>query len=273
MSAKQTKVLFVACALLLSVLLFIAPKTANDSQKKASRDQNTETVSENNTANVEVYLKLALKNLEPKRAKELDQYQKGNKTDSLISFWDRSRRPDLAAHFTEEIAKRSPSAQAWIKAGERYFYAVQFTQDQTEIPLLYKCALRCYSKGLKMDPKNVDAKVMLASCYVEGTSDPMKGISLLREVEKTDSNNIKLQLNFAFFSMKSGQLDKAIQRFEKVLRIDSNYIEAYLHIADANEQRGKTELTIKALEKYGAKTGDPTAKAEIYKYIEQLKKR
>jgi tetratricopeptide (TPR) repeat protein len=73
--------------------------------------------------------------------------------------------------------------------------------------------------------------------------------------------------------MKSGQLDKAIQRFEKVLRIDSNYIEAYLHIADANEQRGKTELTIKALEKYGAKTGDPTAKAEIYKYIEQLKKR
>lgn len=273
MSAKQTKVIFVACALLLSVLLFIAPKIADDSQKKANRDQSKETVSEDNNANIDIYLKLALKNLDPEQAKDFDSDQKENKTDSLVSFWDQLKRPDLAAHFTEEIAKKSPSSQAWVKAGDRYFYAVQFTQDQTEIPLLYKCALRCYSKGLKLDPKNTDAKVMLASCYVEGTSDPMKGISLLKEVEKTDSNNIKLQLNFAFFSVKSGQLDKAIQRFEKVLRIDSNYIEAYLHIADANEQRGNIESTIKALEKYGAKTTDPTAKAEIYKYIEQLKKR
>lgn len=273
MSTKQTKVLFVACALILSVLLFIAPKTVTDPQKKVDQGQNKETVSEDNNASIDVYLKLAIKNLEPETAKNFDKDLKANKLDSLITFWDRLKRPDLAAHFTEEIAKKSPSAQNWIKAGDRYFYAVQFTRDQTEIPQLYKCALRCYSKGLKLDPKNVDAKVMLASCYVEGTSDPMKGISLLREVEKTDSNNIKLQLNFAFFSVKSGQLEKAIQRFEKVLRIDSTYIEAYLHIADANEQRGNTELTIKALEKYGAKTSDPTAKVEINKYIEQLKKR
>ncbi len=41
----------------------------------------------------------------------------------------------------------------------------------------------------------------------------MKGIALLRDVEKTDSNNVKLQLTFAFFSVKSQQWDKAIKRF------------------------------------------------------------
>jgi lipopolysaccharide biosynthesis regulator YciM len=112
---------------------------------------------------------------------------------------------------------------------------------------------------------------MLASCYVEGSEDPMEGIKRLREIEKTDSNNVKLQLTFAFFSVKSGQLDKAISRFNKVIAIDSNYIEAYLHLADAYEQKNETDKTIKMLEKYSAKTTDVTARIEINKYIEQLK--
>lgn len=131
--------------------------------------------------------------------------------------------------------------------------------------------MRCYENGLKLEPENAEAKIMLASCYVEGSSDPMKGVSMLREIEKTDSNNVTLQLNFAFFSVKSQQWDKAIRRFEKVLEIDSTYIEAYLHLADAYEQQGKKEKTIEVLEKYKSKTDDVLARQEIEKYIEQLK--
>ena len=80
-----------------------------------------------------------------------------------------------------------------------------------------------------------------------------------------------LQLNFAFFSVKSRQWDKAIRRFEKVLQIDSTYIEAYLHLADAYEQSGNKIKTIEVLEKYKTKTDDVLAKNEIEKYIQQLK--
>jgi lipopolysaccharide biosynthesis regulator YciM len=100
----------------------------------------------------------------------------------------------------------------------------------------------------------------------------MEGIARLREIERTDSNNVKLQLTFAFFSVKSQQYDRAIKRFNKVLSIDSTYIEAYLHLADAYEQQSNIESTIAALEKYAAKTTDPTARIEIDKYIQQLKK-
>jgi len=99
----------------------------------------------------------------------------------------------------------------------------------------------------------------------------MEGVSLLKEVEKTDSNNVKLQLTFAFLSVKSGQTDKAIERFNKVLQLDPTYIEAYLHLADIYEQQGKVDKTIEVLEQYATKTNDPTAKLEVEKYIKQLK--
>jgi len=130
--------------------------------------------------------------------------------------------------------------------------------------------MRCFEKSLALDPKNTDAKIMLASCYVEGGSNPMEGISKLKEVEKTDSNNVKLQLAFAFFSVKSRQWDKAVSRFNKVLKVDSNYIEAYLHLADAYEQQGDEHNTIEVLKKYASKTNDVTARIEIEKYIKQL---
>jgi len=271
MSAKNTRLLLIFGALLLFVLLFIAPKTIPGG-KTGEKNLNTVSVKADNNSNLDVYLKMAQKNLEPQAGKKMQQLISASKNDSLIAFWTNLKRPDLASVYSEEKARKSGTAQDWFSSGERYYYSIQFCKDQTEIPLLYQCAMRCFSKTLKLQPNNADAKIMLAGCFVEGTQDPMQGITMLKEVEKTDSNNVKLQLSFAFFSVKSGQLDKAIERFNKVLKVDSNYIEAYLHLADAYEQQGKTGLTIKALEKYGAKTNDPTARAEIEKYIQQLKK-
>lgn len=271
MSARNTRVLLVAGALLLSVLLFIAPRSMPGAKKSGAVSSGVPVKADNN-ADLGIYLNMAQKNLGPDNARVSQKWKSENRFDSLIVFWTQMKRPDLAAVFAEELAKKSGAARDWFNAGERYYYSVQFTRDQTEIPLLYQCAMRCFSKGLKTEPGNANAKIMLASCFVEGTEDPMQGITMLREVEKTDSNNVKLQLSFAFFSVKSGQLDRAIERFKKVLRVDSTYIEAYLHLADAYEQQGNTAKTIEVLEKYGAKTSDPTAKAEINKYIQQLKK-
>lgn len=270
MSAKKTQVLLVCGALILFVLLFIAPKTAQ--QEKPVESNATSRVTADNNANLQVYENMAVKSLGPEQKKATDRWSAGKMHDSLIAFWDNRKRPDLASVYAEQKAAAANKAALWFEAGNRYYNAVQFTEDKTETPLLYQCAIRAFSRGLNLEPGNTDARIMLASCYVEGTADPMQGISMLREVEKTDSNNVKLQLAFAFFSVKSGQLDRAIHRFNKALRADSNYIEAYLHLADAYEQQGNTVKTIEMLEQYGKRTGDPTAKAEINKYIEQLKR-
>jgi tetratricopeptide (TPR) repeat protein len=271
MSAKKTQVLLIVGALLLFVLLYIAPKLAPKPTEEGGQSQASEKTKVSTDATLDVYVTTALKNVEPGKKQQLDKLAGLKNFDSLTVFWDKLKHPDLASFYVEEKAKRTNTAENWLKAGNRYYYAIQFSQDKTEVPVLYQCAMRCFSKGLAIDPKNTDAKIMLASCYVEGTQDPMEGISRLKAVEKTDSNNVKLQLTFAFFSVKSGQLDKAITRFKKVIEIDSNYIEAYLHLADAYERQNNTGKTIEMLQKYSAKTNDVTARIEIEKYIQQLK--
>jgi len=265
---RITKIWLVAGALILFVLLFIAPKLPASSQQVHGA---AETAAVNEGADLQVFLNLALQKLEPAKKVQLDQFVASKQFDSISEFWQRNKRPDLAAHFAEEKAKKTNAANDWFNAGNRYYYSVQFTQDKSEAPALYASAIRSFKKGLTLEPNNTDAKIMLASSYVDGSQDPMKGISLLREVEKTDSNNVKLQLSFAFFSVKSGQLDRAIQRFEKVLRVDSNYLEVYLHLADAYEQLNNTDKSIIMLEQYSRRTSDVTARVEVNKYIKQLK--
>lgn len=267
MNAKKTQILLIGGALVLFVLLFIAKKTAPLKSTNTFEQANTKMAAD---ANLDLYLRMALKTLEPKKKENLDKFVNAKNYDSASVFWDKLKRPDLASFYAEEAAKKNGKGEMWLKAGNRYYYAVQFTQDKTEIPVLYQCAMRCFEKSLALDPKNTDAKIMLASCYVEGGTNPMEGISKLKEVEKTDSNNVKLQLAFAFFSVKSQQWNKAVSRFNKVLQIDSNYIEAYLHLADAYEQQGDEHKTIEVLKKYASKTNDVTARIEIEKYIKQL---
>ena len=272
---RKTQIGLLITAVVLFVLLFLAPKTHTGKleAKENAMEKTTEVVS------LETFITMATKSLKPEEKTTYDALvntAKSSKVDTgfipVVQFWDKQKRPDFAAYFVEQIAQRNQTSLAYNKAGDRYYYSVRFTKDNNEIPALYQSAMRCYQTAIDKDSKNVEAKIQLAACFVEEGKDPMKGIGMLREVEKTDSNNVKLQLTFAFFSVKSQQWDKAIKRFEHVLRIDPLYIEAYLHLADAYEQQGQKEKTIEMLEKYASLTEDAMAKQEVLKYIEQLKK-
>lgn len=269
MGVSNKRLILIAGACTLFVLLYFAPKVL---EKKA---ENIATEGSNNAnalnSNLDVYLSVSIKALNEKQTELYKRFFNAKNADSLLLFWDQLKRPDLSAYFLEVKAKEKPNAENWLLAGKKYFNATQFCQDKSEIPVLFQCALRCFDKTLSYSPLNTEAKIFKASCLVEGAGNPMDGIAILKNVEKTDSNNVQLQLTFAFFSVKSGQLDKAVDRFFKVLRADSNYIEAYLHLADVYEQQHQPEKTIKMLQKYSAKTTDPTSKAEIEKYIQQLK--
>lgn len=276
MSPKQVKIVLSGGALVLFVLLFIAPKVVSSEKAETSQRESRPMGNLNLNATVEVYLNMVLKTLDSDSKTKVNQFTVAATKqlfymDSLSKLWDRLKRPDLASYFLEQKAIKSNTASDWFTAGNRYYYSVQFINDETERPILFQSAIRCFKNGLKLEPTNTDSKIMMASCYVEGTEAPMEGITLLKEVEKKDSNNVKLQLTFAFFSVKSGQTDKAISRFNKVLSLDSTYIEAYLHLADIYEQQNNIDKTINALEKYASKTNDPTAKLEVEKYIKQLK--
>lgn len=269
MEASKKRLFLIAGASTLFVLLYFAPKVIAKKTDNLGSESNSKATVAN--SNLDVFVNLSIKALNSSQLTLFKKYDSNKNFDSLVAFWDKLKRPDLAAYYSEAKASKASNFDNWIMAGKRYYNATQFTQDKSEIPVLIQCALRCFNNSLQINAKNNEAKILKASCLVEGAGNPMDGIAILKEVEKTDSNNVQLQLTFAFFSVKSGQLDKALERFNKVLRIDNNYIEAYLHLADVYERQNKPDKTIEMLEEYAKRTTDPTSKEEINKYIEQLK--
>jgi tetratricopeptide (TPR) repeat protein len=66
------------------------------------------------------------------------------------------------------------------------------------------------------DPDSL--KLQQAVELVNG-ANPMAGITMLREMVAEDSTNVDAHYYLGLFSVKSGQLDKAIARFEKVIAL------------------------------------------------------
>lgn len=79
--------------------------------------------------------------------------------------------------------------------------------------LLPKQPSSALEKQAIVDPET--ARLEQAVELVNGP-EPMKGITILRELVSEDSTNVDAQYYLGMFSVKSGQFPKAIERFEKV---------------------------------------------------------
>jgi tetratricopeptide (TPR) repeat protein len=274
MSLNKTQIAVIAGSFVLIVLLLFANTKLLPKEKAASSEHAGNTKAPEVTDLVQQAVdglnkdqKLMMQKLDEATRSSAD---KKTAFENIINMWDSLRQPAAAAYYMEQASKVSGTEQNWQETGNRYYAATQFAAE-AERPVLFGKAIEAFEKVITLNPKNVEAKVSLASCYVEGSPDPMKGIGMMKEIERTDSNNVNLQLSFAFFSAKSGQWDKAIARFEKVLKIKPDFIEAYLHLADAYEAKGDKAKAIESLEKFMKLTTDITAKTEIQDYINKLK--
>lgn len=202
---------------------------------------------------------------------ESDIIRRGVLYDSLVRYLGSSSKFVLAAFYAEEKAKANAgSGTDWMSAGERYRQAASFQQHEDHLPPLYEASIRCFRKALELEPDNLDAKTGLGIALVDGTNDPMAGITLLREVEAKDSTHINTQLALAEFAIRSQQYDKAIERFSKVLRLQPDMYAIHLSLAELYDAKQDTAMVIHHLKAYSAVTDDPVMKAEIDKAVEGL---
>jgi len=103
------------------------------------------------------------------------------------------------------------------------------------------------AEGLEVSDDPLDQKVDRAVALVQGTN-PMEGIMLLREVLEEDSNHIGALMNMGYFSLQSGQTEKAVQRFEQVLSVDVSNVEAWWQMAHLTVAGGNIEKAVAQFE-------------------------
>lgn len=188
----------------------------------------------------------------------------------LATSWDDVNQPAPAAFYYQAVARAEDKAQDWLNAGDRFDNAFKSSQDTTLQPVFISNAVEAFQNALKLSPESLEAKTGLGVAYVNGGAMPMQGIALLLEVVKKDPKNLDANLNLGMFSMKSGQYEKAIDRFKTVIAVKPGF-EPYYYLAQAYTQIGKKTEAIAAYQNCKELMPDQVFGQRIDQYIKELK--
>jgi tetratricopeptide (TPR) repeat protein len=96
---------------------------------------------------------------------------------------------------------------------------------------------------------NADSLKLMQAVELVNGPNPMEGILLLRELVTKDSTNTDAQFYLGAFSVKSGQIDKAIKRFDTVISLRPNEVKYLVEIGYQYMQIDSTRKGLECFEK------------------------
>ncbi len=196
----------------------------------------------------------------------------------LAAFWKDSARNFLPyAYYISEAAKLDNSEKNLTFAAQLILEGMRGEHDERILAWETSTAIELFEKALQKNPKSADLRIGLGSAYIFGTGrggDPqetMKGIQSVLSVVREDSTNMKAQFVLGVGGFVSGQYDKAIDRFTKVIAVQPNNLEAVAFLADAYAASGDKTNAVKWYEVSKRLAANPDYTREVNKRIEQLK--
>lgn len=189
----------------------------------------------------------------------------------LAEKWQDVEQSTASAMYLEVIAMDRNLLDDWIETGDRFISAFEKEVDSLKKPSLLIKANSAFNHALAIDPENLNAKTGAGVAIVNGMGAPMDGIAMLVEVVNKDPKNVKALMQLGLFSVKSGQFDKAIERFKSVLEIKKSF-EAYFFLATAYESLDRKEEAIEAYTNSKNIVASPTMTKFIDSKLAELKK-
>lgn len=275
LNAKQISVIGLVIVLVgalfaLDIKALVKEEGKEEAPSKEVAQVTLENVSETAKMSINANLAAEIESLE-NALRNADESERLTISGQLAQKWDDVNQPAPAAFYSEIIAKAKPDYANWLKAGDRFTAAYQSTQDTIVQAGLVQKAISAYQEATKLNPEGLDAKTGLGIAYVSGTPNPMQGIQLLLEVVKLDPKNIKANTNLGLFSMRSGQFDKAVERFKTVIEQQADP-EAWFYLASSYENLGQNEEAILAYQKAKELAADPGLTKFVDQKVQALKK-
>lgn len=191
----------------------------------------------------------------------------------LGDIWSRSGNIICGGHYFFEKAKLSDDIKDWSFASELMAYAADGAADSIARNYAIDRAIEGFRKVLEKDSSDIDAKVQLAVCLIDGKNKVMDGVMLLKQVEKVNPDHEFMNITLGRLALVSGQFDKAVARLERLLQKHPDNLEAYYYLSEGYRAMGKKEQAISSLEnakKYFTKV--PEAQKQIEELIQNIKK-
>ncbi len=192
----------------------------------------------------------------------------------LARFWKDSAKVYLLyAWYTGEAAKLDNSEKSLTFAAQLYVDNLLASGEPDMQHWLAENAKALLQKALEINPANDSSKIGLGACYILGniSDNPMEGILPVRAIAERNPDNLYAQLVLGLGGKKSGQYDKAIERFSIIVKKQPTDLEAMLHLAECYDLKGDKENAIKWYEVVKKFIANPEAKKELDDRIKQLK--
>jgi len=189
----------------------------------------------------------------------------------LSKVWDRAGQPQVAAYYNAKAAKLENSEKKLTFAGQIFLQLMENEGSPQVQAADAGEAVSCLEQSLKIDPDNEDTKLALATAYIEGTGEPMRGVQIVLAITREKPDDIPANMLLGRMSIQSGQFDKAVGRFETVLKKEPDNKEATYFLAQAYEGKGDKKKAIELLEKCKKIVNDPAFSKDVDQKINSLK--
>ncbi len=187
--------------------------------------------------------------------------------DSLVSTYLNMGFIDSAVWVAEQAYALGDQGKAF--AGETYYKAFSFAPDVDRANEYAEKTRETLGEILEENPNDLDAKTKIAMTYVS-SSNPMRGILMLREVVEEDPANREAIYNLGILSMQSGQYDKAVERFEKLVSLDDSDVQANFYLGLSYLEVGDKDKAREALMKVKELDDDPTVQTTVDGYLNEI---
>lgn len=244
--------LFISCAFIVGIL----SKEGFNTQTKTLTPKESSAKFTDDFASIILKAKENLSDFEQAYITEQDQFAAN--TDSnvafpasriLIHFWDSLQRYDISGFYYKTLYNKNKGEFNLMNASQRFFEQARVVADTGAREFYLKEAKQGFDEVLTKNPDNLDAKVGKALCIVEDRGQVMVGVPLLKEVLETDSNHLLARYSLGMLQIESGQLQKALKSFEKLVSLQPFNGEYYYYLADIQQKMGNKTKSILNYEK------------------------
>lgn len=123
-------------------------------------------------------------------------------------------------------------------------------------------------EAAQVDPQRI--RMAEAVALVNG-QEPMRGIMMLREILEEDPENAEAHWHLGLFSVQSGQYEKALERFKKVLELEPEaFPDAWFYLGRTYATLDSIDQAIASLAHYRTLVEDTAIAHGVDRFLREL---
>lgn len=271
---KKSQLIVIVIGIIAIGLLYSLPRVVvdNDEGESAISEAGSSTpqgMGDLHSAPVPVEAQEALQRISAKLSIENNLERFASLTDTLASLYTQAGKFDSAAYVLEVAADKIQRLDRFEKAGIAYYEAYTFALNQEKVAYLAEKTRFFLSKVLEQNPSRSDLKTRVAMTYVS-SSNPMQGITMLREILEAEPTNEDALFNMGILSMQSGQYKRAAERFEELVKHHPANIQGQFYLGVSYFESKQTNKAKKQFQDVKNMSSDPMILASVESYLDRL---